>query len=203
MTRECYCVSPEDRLPAVYESMRAKGFEGLPVASEGKVVGVVTLWDVLNRLARTDNTEDYLRNTPVRDVMTDQPITIHEDEIIEEAALLMFNNDINILPVVNDEEQVVGILAQSDFLKIFVEVLGIRRKGTRITLRVEDRVGELARVTEIVKNQGVSIISAVTFESPGHHMDIVLRVATTEAKPVVDSLVANGLRVTHVSQVWA
>jgi len=203
MSKKCTYVSPKDPLSTVYETMREKGFEGLPVSSDGQVVGVVTLWDILLRLAQTDHTEEYLKNTSVGDVMTQQPVTIHENEIIEEAAWLMHKHDINILPVLDKHNQVIGVITQSDFFRIFIEALGIERRGTRITIRTEDRVGELARITRIIKDQGVSIISLVTFEPGRTHSDVVLRVETENAKPIVDALVSAGFHVTHVSQVWA
>ncbi len=203
MSKKCTCVSPKDPLGKVYETMREKGYEGLPVSSDGQVVGVITLWDILLRLARTDHTEEYLKSTSVGDVMTQQPVTIHENEIIEEAAWLMHKHDINILPVLDKHNQVIGVITQSDFFRIFIEALGIERRGTRITIRTEDRVGELARITRIIKDQGVSIISLVTFEPGRTHADVVLRVETENAKPIVDALVSAGFHVTHVSQVWA
>jgi acetoin utilization protein AcuB len=203
MSKECVCVSPNERLTKVYAMLKEKGFEGLPVTDNGKVIGVITLWDITTRLAETDRTEEYLQETVVAEVMTKQPITIHEGEIIEEAALLMDKYDINLLPVVNDDNTVLGVITQSDFFKIFVEMLGLKRPGTRISLMVSDRVGALARVTEIVKKKGVSIISMVTFEPGQASGDVVMRIASIDPKPVVDALVEAGFRVTHVSQVWA
>lgn len=203
MSKKCTCVSPKDPLARVYKTMREEGYEGLPVSDNGQVVGVITLWDILTRLAQTDHTENFLKTTAVSDVMTRQPITIRDDEIIEEAALLMYKNDINILPVVDDSDNVLGVITQSDFFRIFIEVLGIERRGTRITVRIEDRVGELARITNIIKDQGVSIISLVTFQPGRTHNDVVVRVETGNAKPIVDALMEAGFHVTHVSQVWA
>ena len=89
--------------------------------------------------------------------MTKQPITIREDDIIEEAALLMHKHDISLLPVINGHNNVVGILTESDFLRIFVEALGLERKGTRISLVIDDNVGELARMTEVVRKKGLAV----------------------------------------------
>lgn len=203
MSAKCTCVSPKEPLAEVYRTMKANAYEGLPVSEGGHVVGVVTLWDILTRLAETDRTEEYLRSTLVADVMTKQPVTVRDDEIIEEAALLMHKNDISILPVVDGTDHVIGVITESDFLKTFVEVLGLERKGTRIAIRIEDRVGELARITNIVKEQGVSIISLVTFQPGRSHNDVVIRVETENAKPIVDALLNAGFPVTHVSQVWA
>jgi len=203
MTRDCVCVGPNDSLAKVYATIKEKGFEGLPVVEAGKVVGVVTLWDILARLADTDHSEEYLEKAMVADVMTNQPISIHEDAIIEEAAMIMYRQDVSLLPVIDDSDVVVGVITQSDFFKIFIEILGLERQGTRIALTVGDRVGELARLTDIIKKRGASIISMVTFEPDRPYGDVVLRISTVESKPVVDALVEAGFKVSHVSQVWA
>lgn len=203
MSKDIQSVSPKEPLSKVYALMKEKGFEGVPVLDGTKVVGVVTMWDILTRLAEIDHTEEYLRETIVGEVMTKQPITIHEDEIIEEAAMLMHRYDISLLPVVNDDDRVVGVITQSDFFRIFMEVLGLERKGTRISLLLDEKVGELARVTDIIRAKGVNIISLVTFEPGRPYGDIVIRVDTVESKSVVDALVDAGFRVVHVSQVWA
>lgn len=203
MSKDIQSVSPKEPLSKVYALMKEKGFEGVPVLDGTKVVGVVTMWDILTRLAEIDHTEEYLRETMVGEVMTKQPITIHEDEIIEEAAMLMHRYDIGLLPVVNDDDRVVGVITQSDFFRIFMEVLGLERKGTRISLLLDEKVGELARVTDIIRAKGVNIISLVTFEPGRPYGDIVIRVDTVESKSVVDALVDAGFRVVHVSQVWA
>jgi acetoin utilization protein AcuB len=203
MSRDYVCVSPQDSLAKVYAIVKEKGFEGLPVVVDGKVVGVITTWDILSRLAETDRTEEYLGKTKVAEVMTDQPLTVREDEIIEEAARIMYQKDIDVLPVVDKDDRVVGVITEPDFFKVFVEMLGLERPGTRISLIVPERVGQLAKVTEIVKRHEVNIISLVTFEPGRPFGDVVLRVDTVESKPIVDDLVEAGFRVLHVSQVWA
>lgn len=203
MSKNIQSVAPREPLSKVYALMKEKGFEGVPVLDGPKVVGVITMWDILTRLAEIDHTDRYLEETIVGDVMAKQPITIHEDEIIEEAAMLMHKYDISLLPVVDDGDKVVGVITQSDFFRIFVEVLGLERRGTRISLLLDEKVGELARVTEIIRKKGVNIISLVTFEPGRPFGDIVIRVDTIDSKPVVDALVDGGFRVVHVSQVWA
>jgi len=53
----------------------------------------------------------------VRDVMTPNPPTIHEDEDIHEAIRLMVSSGIGRLLVVNSEEKLVGIVTRTDILR--------------------------------------------------------------------------------------
>ncbi|MCL6581800.1 MAG: CBS and ACT domain-containing protein [Firmicutes bacterium] len=203
MTRECVCVSAGEPVARAYSIIRERGFEGLPVLDGDRVVGVVTLWDIVSRVAATDRVEECFAETRVAEVMAKPPVTVGPDDIIEEAALLMLRHDASILPVVDGEGRLVGVLSQSDIFRTLVEALGLERRGTRIALNIQEKVGELARLTAVFSRLGVNIISLVTFEPGRGPADVVARVETDEPKPVVDTLVEAGFRVVHVSQVWA
>ncbi len=61
----------------------------------------------------------------------------------------MADNKIGGLPVMRDG-YVVGIITETDLFKIFLELLGARETGVRVTALIEDRPGQLARFTEAV-----------------------------------------------------
>ncbi len=54
----------------------------------------------------------------VKDIMTRSVITTRPDAEIAEAARLLFENDINGVPVVDASEKLVGILCQSDLINL-------------------------------------------------------------------------------------
>lgn len=199
--RSCAAISSAAALEEAYRRMMDGGFEGLPVTEAGVVVGVVTLFDCL-RAALEDPRAGALDKTPVSAAMTHRPITVREDEIIEEAAFLMQKHDIDVLPVVDAEERCAGLLTERDMFRVFVEMMGLRERGTRVALRVEDKVGQLAEITRVIRENGVSIASVATFDAGHNTMSVVVRLRTIEAKPVVDALRGAGFRVLHVSQVW-
>lgn len=106
--------------------------------------------------------------------------------------------------MVEENGALVGIITAHDLFRALVDMLAITAPGTRVTLVVLDRVGMLARITEVVRDAGVSIASVAVFPRgvPGW-AEVVLRLKTTEPKHCVDGLVAAGFNVTHVSLVWA
>jgi CBS domain-containing protein len=66
----------------------------------------------------------------VRDIMTVNPITVKETATIQEAARLLSRNRITGLPVVNDDNKMIGIVSESDlFAKKGVFVGDVMTRG--------------------------------------------------------------------------
>lgn len=203
MTVNTISVSPTATLGEARRIMKEHGFEGLPVTDGEHIVGVITMWDLLEAVAQNCG-PDFLETTTVEKVMMKNVVTVNQDEIIEEAAFLMHKHDIDLLPVVDDYDNLVGVISQGDIFNVFVEMLGLMERGTRITVHVADKVGQMAGMAQIIKNHGVSIASMASFyrDSAPNLRDIVLRLKTDNPKKIVDELRKAGYRVTHVSQVW-
>ncbi|GAB4441092.1 MAG: CBS domain-containing protein [Chloroflexi bacterium OHK40] len=103
------------RLPAVIDTGELRG-----IITQGDIRGA----DVL-RLAGLDPLDiaEALRQVKVYEVMTEQPIAITPETSLREAALLMIENKIGGLPVVDDQQRVIGIITESDLFEILVQQL--------------------------------------------------------------------------------
>jgi len=103
--------------------MLKKKVGGLPVVSSEdhkRVIGIITQRDI--RLARFAMS---LENpyTIVRDLMTPEPHVVKESTTIKELLEIMFKYRIGRLPVVDDNNELIGIVLQSDILKKLFEFL--------------------------------------------------------------------------------
>jgi len=98
----------------------------------------------------------------VEQVMTRDVVTVNYDDPIEEAARLMVDHRIGGLPVMREGE-LVGIITETDIFKAFMEMLGARDQGIRITVSCQDKRGELAAITGAIARLGGNIISLSTF----------------------------------------
>lgn len=79
---------------------------GLPVIdSEHKCIGV---------LSKKDRAKAADLKAKVKDVMTSPAITLSANKIVSDAAILMLKNKIHRIPIVNDTNQVVGIVTRTD-----------------------------------------------------------------------------------------
>jgi len=106
MTRNPVTVQPSDSLALAAAKMEAGKFRRLPVMDEGKLVGILSQYDLKNY-------RDCLGSILVRTVMTAHPITVSSSATLEHAISSLSKHKIGALPVV-DEGRLVGIIAASD-----------------------------------------------------------------------------------------
>ncbi len=139
MTAEVITVSSEDPVEKCAKLLQENNISGLPVVdTEGKLVGMITEGDLIRRASRIE-APGYLEilggliylGSPKKFVdelqramaleagkmMSKNVITVKPGESLEKAATLMVNNNINRLPVVDDEGNLVGIVSRRDIMK--------------------------------------------------------------------------------------
>lgn len=201
MTRNPVSIKPDATLRELIALMSDKVFEAIPVRDGGKVIGVVTDWDVVTSVPKVED-PSYLEKTKVKDIMSKKAQTVREDEIIEVAAAEMFFHDLDALPVVDEEDNLIAIVTQNDVFRTLVSLMGLRSKGTRITIDVPDSVGVLADIAGTVAQMGINIASVSTNIPPGsEHGLIILRVKTGDVKELVKKI-SKKYKVIHVSRTW-
>src|SRR6266540_301299 len=130
-----------------------------PVMKEGKLLGIVSERDLLNASPSPVTSLsiwelNYLiSKVTVKSVMSKKVVTVDQDTPIEEAARIMADKKIGGVPVVS-AGKVVGIITETDLFKILLELMGARQKALRVTATIEDKPGQLARLTKAVAESG-------------------------------------------------
>ena len=149
--------------------MRQNQVRRLPVLDEnGELIGIVSEKDLLYASPSPATSLSIyemhymLSRLQVTELMTADPVTVTPDTLLEEAALIMADNKIGGLPVVKDGN-LVGIITETDIFKVFLELLGAREKGLRLTVRIPERMGEMARITTAIARLGGNILALGSF----------------------------------------
>jgi len=150
-------------------TMRENQVRRLPVLDEnGHMVGIVSEKDLLYASPSPATSLSIyemhymLTRLKVTELMTSDVITVAPDVPLEEAARIMADNKIGGLPVL-ENGKLVGIITETDIFKVFLELLGAREKGLRLTLRIPERKGEIARITTKIARLGGNILALGTF----------------------------------------
>jgi acetoin utilization protein AcuB len=114
MSRKIVSVPPSRPIAQVVGLMRTQAIRHLLVLDGEHLVGIVSNRDV--RVLLVDGEPRVRPDSPVRQVMTEHPITVGPDASLTEAARALLDHRIGALPVV-EEERVVGILTRADALE--------------------------------------------------------------------------------------
>jgi acetoin utilization protein AcuB len=149
--------------------MREKQVRRLPVLNEqGDLAGIVSEKDLLYASPSPATSlsiyemHELLSRLKVSELMTTDLVTVAPDTLLEEAARVMVDNKIGGLPVV-EGRRLVGIITETDIFKVFLELLGAREEGLRVTIEIPERKGEMARITGAIAQLGGNILALGTF----------------------------------------
>lgn len=113
MTRNPECVTERDSIRNVAKLMLEKDTGAIPVVEENsrKVIGVITDRDIVVRLVATGRDTESAR---VSEAMTRGVKTVREDQPIDSVYDLMSREQIRRVPVVDSNDEIVGIVAVKD-----------------------------------------------------------------------------------------
>lgn len=202
MTKNPYTIAADAPITDAVTLLREKGLKRLPVVDGEKVAGILTQSDI-QKVSPTKATSlsifeiNYLLSKlTVKDAMTKKAVIIEADSLLEEAAVLMRENRIGTLPVVEDGK-LVGIITESDIFDAFIDLLGFRDNGSRITVEAKDSPGSMAEIADIFKSFGVNITHIAVYGGEGVR-DIVIRTAAVETSGLEKKLEERGYKIKHV-----
>lgn len=129
MTGPAIVASPETTLPVAAALMKEKRIRHLPVVENGRLVGMISRGDLREAsISASINADQYelhfmLNRLTVGRLMTRKVYTVTPDAPIVHAAELMTENKIAGLPVVDEAGGVIGIVTESDLLRMLVRKL--------------------------------------------------------------------------------
>jgi IMP dehydrogenase len=109
--RDVVTAEPEQTVPEVDRMMEKEGVSGAPVVSEdGEVLGIISGTDIRPYL-------EVGERDAVREAMTDEVITAPENVTPREALELMYEHKIERVPIVDDEDRLIGLVTMQGILQ--------------------------------------------------------------------------------------
>jgi len=173
------------------EVIERRNVRHLPVVNDrGLLIGIITERDLLRAKG----------NQVVENLMERRVITVTEYTPLENAARIMADHKIGSLPVVRDGK-LVGIITQTDLFKVFLELLGAREPGVRLTMLVPEERGILAKLTAEIAELGGNILALSTFmgEDPTNRI-ITVKVEHVPQEKLVAIMEAVGMEIVDVRE---
>ena len=102
---------PETLVSEAAELMANEDVGSLPILDGDKLIGVVTDRDIVIRAVAKKKDPQGM---PIREVATHDPVTVRAEDDLSDALKLMATYQVRRLPVVDEDNRLVGVLAQAD-----------------------------------------------------------------------------------------
>ena len=117
MTRQMKILSQEIHMRDVLEVFRKAHISGAPVLLNEELVGVISLEDLIRCLIAMD------LDAPVSKYMTTKVITVRASDPVIEALKIFVNTRLGRLPVIDDNNRLLGILTKGDITRGLLSAL--------------------------------------------------------------------------------
>ena len=208
MTKDPKTITADTSVLKALEIMGSNHFHRLPVVDgSGRLIGLVTEGLVSETSGKNSTSLSIyelnylLSRTKASDIMITDVKMITPNVFLEEAASVMLDNAINVLPVVDDDKKVVGIITEKDMFQAFVELMGYHHQGTKFVISCEDVPGIFAHIANLFAENDANLESVAVYHSEERGTEVVVK-ATGEipVENMTDILENAGFNVTRVIQ---
>jgi CBS domain-containing protein len=207
MTKEVLSVQPTTPLHEVARLLVERGISGVPVLDDGRIVGVVSEADFINKQAHNRDSQGHLRDrlrdwlegdettrraraTVAGEAMSAPAIVIEPNASVSEAARTLEEHRINRLPVV-EGDRLIGIITRADIVRSYV------RDDSEIANDLKAALHAVEGISVAVEEGVASIVGTVRAPALA---DTIIRVAA--AIPGVVAVDARELGWHDTEQPW-
>ena len=184
MSKEVITVDADDTMQNAIYTLQEQNIKMLPVMDDVKLVGIITDRDLKKASPSDATTLDMhellflISKIKVRDLMKEPVFTARPDDTVEEAAALLLEKKISGLPVIDEQNRLVGIITRSDIFRVLLSLSGLGKKGIQFAIRIKDMPGIIKEVRELIHEHGgrtASILSS-SDNAPEGYLNFYFRI---------------------------
>ncbi len=168
MATDIISVNEETSMMKASVLMKENNIRRLPVVRKGKLVGIVTATDLKEASPSKATTLDIyeinylLSEIKVKELMSKDVIYVEPDETVEFAAVLMLENKVSGLPVVTDQQKLIGVVTQTDIFKALIHISGVYSGNIQFAFCLEDKPGSVHEVADVIRSMDGRVVSILT-----------------------------------------
>ncbi|MGW8326089.1 MAG: CBS and ACT domain-containing protein [Desulfobacterales bacterium] len=184
MSKEVITVDADDTMQNAIYILQEQNIKMLPVMDDANLVGIITDRDLKKASPSDATTLDMhellflISKIKVRDLMKEPVFTARFDDTVEEAAALLLEKKISGLPVIDENNRLVGIITRSDIFRVLLSLSGLGKKGIQFAIRIKDMPGIIKEVRELIHEHGgrtASILSS-SDNAPEGYLNFYFRI---------------------------
>jgi acetoin utilization protein AcuB len=184
MSKEVITVEADDTMQNAIYILQEQNIKMLPVMDDTNLVGIITDRDLKKASPSDATTLDMhellflISKIKVKDLMKKPVFTARPDDTVEEAAALLLEKKISGLPVIDENNRLVGIITRSDIFRVLLSLSGLGKKGIQFAIRIKDMPGIIKEVRELIHEHGgrtASILSS-SDNAPEGYLNFYFRI---------------------------
>ncbi len=184
MSKEVITVDADDSMQNAIYILQEQNIKILPVMDDATLVGIISDRDLKKASPSDATTLDMhellflISKIKVRDLMKKPVYTAKPDDTVEEAAAILLEKKISGLPVVDENNRLVGIITRSDIFRVLISLSGLGKKGIQFAIRIKDMPGIIKEVRELIHEYGgrtASILSS-SDNAPEGYLNFYFRI---------------------------
>ena len=150
----------------------------LPVVDDGKYIGLIRESEILDRNDIDNPIKDYRLNFTM-------PFA-YENRHLFEVISLIVENDINILPVVNQNEQYLGLITPQKIINHLSQIVSVTNAGSILTLEVNVKDYSLSEIARMVESDDAKVLSSfITSHPDSTKLEVTLKINKTEISRIL------------------
>lgn len=176
MTKEVIHIGPETSMMKASRLMKEKHIRRLPVVDDNlRVVGIISDRDVKeaspSKATTLDMHELYylLSELKVKDIMTKNPVCAKANDSVEGVAITLTEKGFGGMPVVDDNNKIIGIITESDIFKVFTSITGVQSGGMQLAFELPNERGTLRPILDALREKGQGFVSILTSQHQETH----------------------------------
>lgn len=166
-----------DKISLALQLMDEYDIQHLPVLSEEKFAGIISKDDLLDA--------DETRLVAAVESSL-QKISVKGEEYFLSALRLIAENELTLLPVVNEQAELAGVISSKDLLRRLSSFVGNEDKGGIIVLETDKRNFSFGEVNRLVETNDAYITQLNTYTEPDTGLVVItLKVNKIEISDIV------------------
>ena len=150
----------------------------LPVVDSNKYIGVISESEVLDRNNIDDAFKDY-------GLSFKKPFT-YENQHLFEVISLIVQHDIDLLPVVDQNEQYLGLITTKKIVQYLSNIASVSNAGSILTLEINVNDYSLAEISKMVESDDAKILASfITSHPDSKKLEVTLKINKTEISRIL------------------
>lgn len=196
MATNVIAVKPDTSLLKCRNMLKEHQIRRLPVIDDqNRVVGIISDRDVKGAspskatALEVHEMQYLLAELKAKDIMTPRPVTIKPWDSVEQAAILMMDKRFGGLPVVSEDNKLVGIITDQDIFKLLIDITGARVPGMQIAFELPDTPGSMRVIFDTLRQHNARIISVLSYYLDGDKRQVYVRIRSMADQAAEDALI--------------